>query len=530
MKRAALFLSLLALSVPSFIYAKYAEYEWTQYPVQEAQLYNHVFTGIKIDEMGLPVTVEGSESIEVACKVNNANDLYINGIIPGLPDYWATGKLLYDWQFESGSKLIANNEDNDDLNLWIFPAVLFRKPDGTYEIKSKLNGSFNTGDDGITFYELINGDGIIGNDFVNNEGFAIFTVKDGEMKAFNNYMEISTRFIPTEEYCYYPPVNKRITTAELTSLNTKGITSGEDSPENVQGRLIDLVIDNDAIYMSGIAGNSANKWIKGTIEGDKVRFKNVSPFGRTGLYLSTYSIEKSGDNNILMPVNEDLVFNYSADGFPYLSDANFGFMATAVPEESKNMDDTFMNLFWCNVNFDAQIAKFEDIPMTPQEPYNIYYNSYIHNYLSFYISNISAEGYVMDPDQLYYRALLNGEPFTFAGEEFGLQGEVSEIPFNAYYLSSTSIDYGLNTFNEYQRVIAVPAISGSAEWEIELIYYGGGEKRYSMGSSTMADVDQISIEPRIADNIVYDIFGRIVNPDNLTPGLYIKNGQKFIIR
>jgi len=45
-------------------------------------------------------------------------------------------------------------------------------------------------------------------------------------------------------------------------------------------------------------------------------------------------------------------------------------------------------------------------------------------------------------------------------------------------------------------------------------------------------VDELNVTEaqQQGDGYTYDLMGRRVNPDNLTPGIYIKNGQKFMVK
>ena len=42
--------------------------------------------------------------------------------------------------------------------------------------------------------------------------------------------------------------------------------------------------------------------------------------------------------------------------------------------------------------------------------------------------------------------------------------------------------------------------------------------------------DNVIDGQRPEDNRVFDLSGRQVNPDRLTPGIYIRAGRKFIVR
>ena len=64
--------------------------------------------------------------------------------------------------------------------------------------------------------------------------------------------------------------------------------------------------------------------------------------------------------------------------------------------------------------------------------------------------------------------------------------------------------------------------------DIQLFYKGGGEER---SSEICTGVDEI-VEPSPAteSSAVFDLQGRQVDPDRLAPGIYLRNGRKFIKR
>ncbi|MCH5237751.1 MAG: hypothetical protein J1E95_08135 [Muribaculaceae bacterium] len=347
----------------------------------------------------------------------------------------------------------------------------------------------------------------------NQKGYAVFENKNGVLTAYNNFMETEARFIPTEEYSYYPPTELS-KPMQITAFNRAGIQTQEDTPENLQGKLVNGVVYNNSVYLGGLFGNSDNVWLKGDIVGDKVIFKNGSPYGITGLYLSTCYYEKgnSAYNGKLIPANEDLVFSYSeSDGEPYLYEPSVGFTVTQNPGEL----DTWG--FWNNIYFGSEISRFYDVAMTPQVPTGINYSER-NCALSFCISNISEDGEVMDPNRLFYRIFINDELYVLK-----IQGkDVAEIPY------SYPSDAG--GFVDGYREIPFEMLSTlNLKIEMDMVYYGGGVKTYSPGSIGEAKIENLNAEEYNNQN-VYDIYGRKVTDGDLKPGLYIRNGKKIIVR
>ena len=47
---------------------------------------------------------------------------------------------------------------------------------------------------------------------------------------------------------------------------------------------------------------------------------------------------------------------------------------------------------------------------------------------------------------------------------------------------------------------------------------------------TGGGIDDIRNDADLSDSVTYDLYGRRVNPDNLRPGIYIRNGEKILVK
>ncbi|MCM1491050.1 MAG: cyclophilin-like fold protein [Muribaculum sp.] len=61
-------------------------------------------------------------------------------------------------------------------------------------------------------------------------------------------------------------------------------------------------------------------------------------------------------------------------------------------------------------------------------------------------------------------------------------------------------------------------------------FLGIGSARLTVSADTNSGVKNILNDGQSEENTVYDLTGNIVKEQDLTPGIYIRNGKKFIVR
>ncbi len=95
---------------------------------------------------------------------------------------------------------------------------------------------------------------------------------------------------------------------------------------------------------------------------------------------------------------------------------------------------------------------------------------------------------------------------------------IASVDHNGLVTINSTDDESLNEETKTCKIIA------------ETFYPNGpkAEATVSIGSSGI--MDNVINQKRQEDNRVFDLNGRQVNPDRLTPGIYIRAGRKFIVR
>jgi len=123
------------------------------------------------------------------------------------------------------------------------------------------------------------------------------------------------------------------------------------------------------------------------------------------------------------------------------------------------------------------------------------------------------------------------EPYTYQGGNFMYFEEQLAIePFNYsfYFRGQTYLDeFGMDDYS--------CKISGcwvkNYEWQ-NLNFRPLMRIRYiPVGDNPGSGVEDLNVTDQLqGDGYTYDLMGRRVNPDNLTPGIYIRNGKKFAVK
>lgn len=183
------------------------------------------------------------------------------------------------------------------------------------------------------------------------------------------------------------------------------------------------------------------------------------------------------------------------------------------------------------IYLDFELMYAPEGPLTPQAP-EFYLETcpfYNQKYLILTGNIFSKEGPAMHYYKLYFRIYIDGKLYEYKyhnGEPetdiwWGYGGR--SIENGGHLLHYTHIRYDEAIFKKpFNTTYAV------------LVYkYEDGSEVVS-APSTLVDVsgiDEIFKEDAEAANApVYDLSGRIVRPDQLAPGIYIRNGKKFMVR
>ena len=285
------------------------------------------------------------------------------------------------------------------------------------------------------------------------------------------------------------------------------------------GSLVNVGFSGNDVYVQGINPNLPESWIKGTIDGSKVTFKN-------GQYLGADEI--AGYHEYLMSATGELLYDdfYEEWYMSYTlneSDITFTYdPATKV----LSLGSTFLinagkeEVYYIQAFDQACLAPFTEVAATPAKPtelslfeggWDYYKNAWGWGDLTFNLPAEDVDGNFILPDKLSYAfwVKVNGEEkqLTFSPYDFKyLYGEMEDIPFGF----SENWDFSSDgiTQNFYFYVI------GPEAYGVQAIYRGAGEEHRSEIAWTEvyglgADVQPAAATPAYPDATIGENDNRI---------------------
>lgn len=302
----------------------------------------------------------------------------------------------------------------------------------------------------------------------------------------------------------------------------------------------------DSFYIKGLYLSDDSMWIKGRISGNKISFPNGEPIGITSvgtkIYMNAVKFNDDYDDNPyghphyggkVEAVKLPFSFDYDSETGT-LGNPSGIFELSFTPNESWSVsfssEDKDMALANGSNFFNKpEIIKLpENYEYKPIPPQLVKYSN--GTSYTFRVSYLDANGYMMDPYNMYLKFYRDEEPLSlnyFSIETW--QYETGEmVPYGPQYMYTTQgLDgIGPNLVNN-QRCSFIWYKAGSPVdiSKIELIYEENGE---TWDSSAVGTVMHETLSPN-ENTPVYDLMGRKVSQDNLTRGIYIRNGKKFVV-
>lgn len=342
--------------------------------------------------------------------------------------------------------------------------------------------------------------------------------------TINDRPVIAGMFNENNEWVVYSDWNMRFEPFHLTSQTPPSDLQTQEwsmTYGGMDGRMVNIGFDGDDIWLLGLAGEA---WVRGTVEGDEVKFPSEQ-------FLGVNSQER-------------LLYFYSANEEKRI-DENYGFEYTAlVPQEyatfNYNRENNVMrcqnsiviNTGTTSLNFYNALYSLPTIQIPSDNPSLIPANPIIELYnefnpdwgmgsLYFLISKLNVDDQFIDTNNLYYRVYVDGELFYFLPDEYDdVEEPMCDVPF--YFTNQSSISYyGANShfFNFY--------FEGAENIGIQIIYKDG-ENEYA-SDTVYTNGDIVTGVDRVETNAdafpvkteYYDLYGRLIQ--NPSDGVYIKS-------
>ena len=382
----------------------------------------------------------------------NLTDIYFDG-----EDVYIHNPIS---QFPTDSYMKGTLKDNEMV--FTFPQLIYQEGGENYYL-SRLNGTEEVTDWGSTWeYSLPDSDNQI-----------VYHLEEGKwVMEPSNYSVILGLVDSEMNWVGYGDCDVVYKEFNSTPIEAPiGIETEEwVLAANGEGHVVKVGFVENEVYIQGVSTYLPEAWIKGTVSEGKVTFKSGefmgaydSPSGFYLAYLVGGEIYPDGTNYYILP---DIEFSYDAEAKSMSYE--YTLFVNSSPDYIRYLEKYDQPLLH------YQPATFD---FTPAPAEFILFQEYNGEYMAtrFLVPNLSVEGYLLDPENLYWRLFLDGELYEFDEEIYGeLYNDQTEVPY--YYFAPAGDIYG----NGAEKTLFIYA-EGFDEFSVQTIYKveeNGSEKSY----------------------------------------------------
>ena len=277
--------------------------------------------------------------------------------------------------------------------------------------------------------------------------------------------------------------------------------------------------DGDDIYVQGLCSYLPKAWVKGHLEGDKYVLDNGQFFG-TLVYLGdAYPLYFMG----CTPETNDVA------SFTLTLDPETGAL---VSEQWYGICANDAEVSWYDLLGTVALTPMVDEAATPETPEVLYYEYYDDEDLGFLILDIpviDVEGKPLLTELLGYRLFCdygNGpEPYIFQADIYGFDQDETIIPYD--------FNDEMNFLMGGQLVVVYGIGQDIRRIGVQSVYFGGDEVNlseigwYEFQTTALSSIT--ADDNRVIE--YYDLMGRRVDANKLTPGIYVtSDGRKILVK
>lgn len=280
-------------------------------------------------------------------------------------------------------------------------------------------------------------------------------------------------------------------------------------------KYIDVVKENNNVFVKDLDDNVVDGWAKGTIDGDKLTFGKqylgIDTAGTFHAYLWPVSIKAAPDDLY------GIIYDYTpTEATSYNWHADSGKFDT---EEGLVINTGRNQIATRTTFYRSKFGPLEDKAVRPSNPVLTGYNGFAYGYgeLNFTLPVTDVNGDVMNDENLYYRLYLDDTPYEFSPSDHqNLQKSMTDVPF----LFSDNYDFKAN--GESHTVVWYT--TDFTRFGIQAVYKSGGQDNVSdivyftdpsgINKTTAGNTEEIK------DVTFTDLSGReVMKPSH---GLYVK--------
>ncbi|MDE5877285.1 MAG: hypothetical protein K2H47_07310 [Muribaculaceae bacterium] len=327
----------------------------------------------------------------------------------------------------------------------------------------------------------------------------VLTVNNGDLTLCMCYADNGYWAGPAEVNMTMKPFEgKLVTPPAALETEPMGMTY------NGTGHIIEVGFAGDEVYFKGVVADYPDSWIKGTVNGEVVNIPSTQYLGENfryacfAYYASAYFDKETG----LMTYLDSADFSYDAETKTFKAPENVVGLFNGAYDYVHFIEE------YENMMIRPQVA---DPAITLNAPFDINYNDEgYYPFVEFSYSTLNKEGYMLNPENLYYVMYVDGEEYTFYADEYNTPEDMTYVPvlYNDYF----------NFISENGKVQVFLSFEAPETLGFKLCYAEVSEdgklnviSESEMGMYVTTSVDSVIDDMKsAAEPVYYDIMGRRV--------------------
>ncbi len=422
------------------------------------------------------------------------NTVYLNHIVSEYPvDTWVKASREGNTLTLNGPQIIYYEFDYDyyeEYAIYVVPMALRvdQYGSGTFVAVEDMKFVFNIGEDGV------------------------LTAADPEMLLGICVESANPEATGEDKWVWRGFGDRDIKMGKVTS-ETVSLPAGLEVEEWVwqdeyETAFVNVAIDGNDIYVSGMDRSIPDAWIKGTINGESVSFASGQYMGPDFEVFYLNYFFGAAAHEVVDPETDETTTEFSfEDNAVFTYDAEAKKLSLNGAYIINSTADRLYPLYsYQGVTIGLQNRN----PMTPpQAPYDLYCNIddyYGETSIWVQIPNVDVEGNMLNTEKLSYEITVDGAPhmIDIYDDDWNYMGTTSLIPYyyQDYDIYVEGQDHTIYIYNTDFQTVTVTSV---------YINENGEEIRSETARYSTSAISGINADSKIVSRKLYDMQGRIVH-------------------
>jgi hypothetical protein len=392
----------------------------------------------------------------------------------------------------------------DDSSItFTFPQPLFDNYGTIYSVyrfeyvESDGSGWFEANPEKQTVKFNINADGTVAMEDSNNGDF-IIGLYDDDLAEWRGYGDYNINLTPFSQ--------SPLTAADMpddfaVSLQDAQLVAARSTS------LAKMAEYDGKIYVGGLFESNPEALIVGDIDGDNVTFasgqfvgidKSTNYYGYFYGMTTTETTDPDVGTIISFEKADNIQFAYNREEQTLTATGSSCGFANDKPEEPY-VFSTFIDpvISVLSNNYSKMPAAPTDVEFTEYMPGSM-------GVLSFQIDNLNVDGQVLDEDSLYYRIFVDGELYTFSADDYYVDEDMTDVPFNF----TEGWDF---LITDKKRGVLFYYDETPATFAVQLVCKDGDDEYVSALATIEADsIQSVASEKAVSSVSYFDVCGRAI--------------------